>query len=56
MIRTNLAAGLLAVTVGAAAIDAPTPAAAAGSVSVTVTQLCPHNPAWKGKEGVLGGA
>jgi hypothetical protein len=33
MIRAKLAAGLLAFTVGAAAIDAPTPAAAAGSVS-----------------------
>jgi hypothetical protein len=37
MIRATLAAGLLAFTVGAAAIDAPTPAAAAGTVSVTVT-------------------
>jgi Curlin associated repeat len=37
MIRANLAACLLAFTVGAAAIDAPIRAAAAGSVSVTVT-------------------
>jgi hypothetical protein len=37
MIRATLAAGLLAFTVGAAAIDAPTPAAAAGTVRVTVT-------------------
>jgi hypothetical protein len=36
MIRAKLAAGLLAFTVGAAAIDAPTPTAAAGSVSVTL--------------------
>jgi Curlin associated repeat len=36
MIRRNLAAGLLAFTLGVAAIDAPTPAAAAGSVSVTI--------------------
>jgi Curlin associated repeat len=36
MIRAKLAAGLLAFTVGATAIDAPTPAAAAGSVSVTI--------------------
>jgi Curlin associated repeat len=36
MIRANLAAGLLAFTVGVATIDAPTPAAAAGSVSVTI--------------------
>ena len=36
MIRASLAAGLLAFTLGAAAINAPSPAAAAGSVSVTV--------------------
>jgi Curlin associated repeat len=36
MIRANLAAGLLVFTVSVAAIDAPTPAAAAGSVSVTI--------------------
>jgi Curlin associated repeat len=36
MIRAKLAAGLLAFTVGAAAIDASTPAAAAGRVSVTL--------------------
>src|ERR671918_386503 len=36
MIRAKLAAGLVAFTVGAAAIGAPSPAAAAGSVSVTI--------------------
>ncbi|HZA01656.1 MAG TPA: curlin [Hyphomicrobiaceae bacterium] len=36
MIRAKLAAGILALTVGATAIDAPTPAAAAGSVSVSI--------------------
>jgi hypothetical protein len=36
MIRAKLAAGLVAFTVGAAAIDALTPAAAAGSVSVSI--------------------
>jgi hypothetical protein len=36
MIRSNLAAGLLAFTAGAAAVDVPTPAVAAGSVSVTI--------------------
>jgi hypothetical protein len=37
MIRAKLAAGLLAFTIGAAAINAPSPAAAAGSVSVSIT-------------------
>jgi hypothetical protein len=36
MIRTKLAAGLLAFAIGATTIDAATPAAAAGSVSVTL--------------------
>jgi hypothetical protein len=37
MIRTKLVAGLLVLTMGVATIGAPTPAVAAGSVSVTLT-------------------
>lgn len=36
MIRTNLTAGFLALTMGFAALEAPTPAAAGGSVSVAI--------------------
>jgi hypothetical protein len=37
MIRPNFAAGILALTTAFAAIEAPTPAAAGGSVSVAIT-------------------